>query len=84
MVKVKYTGDIFPTRVKAKGEQYFIKESGDVIDVSEDVLEHLLQNKNFERVEGKPATKKEKKKEVVSEVKEVIEEVADKEFSFNE
>ena len=85
MVEVKYIGDIYPTRVKAKGSQFYIENTGDVIDVNEDVLEHLLKNKDFELVEKSQNSKKEKKKEkvIVDEVEEFIEEAVDEDKLFD-
>lgn len=82
MVLLKYIGDIRPTRVKAKGNVYYIKEKGDMVDVAEDVVDMMMLSGDFELGGSKPA-KKEKKKEVkVDDVSDnlEVEEVVDDDF----
>ena len=60
---IKFIGDIFPSKVKAKGHVFNIEKSGDVFDVPEDAVEHLLKNKAFIRAGDKKVVKEEKKEE---------------------
>jgi len=87
MVNVIYIGDIFPTKVKVIDCDFRIEHTGDIIDVPEKFLEHLLKNKNFilenEEKDSKNKVKKEKVivKDIVEDV-EVEEPIDNEEFNY--
>jgi len=74
MVNVIYIGDIFPTKVKVIDCDFRIEHTGDIIDVPEKFLEHLLKNKNFILENEEKGSKNKVKKEKVI-VKDIVEDV---------
>ena len=59
MVKIKYIGDISPANIKVKTDFFSGLKTGDVIDIRDELVEHLLKNKNFV-LDGKREEKQKK------------------------
>lgn len=70
MVKVKYAGNISPTRVNVIDMELKGLKTGDIIELDKRHADHLLLNKNFKKVGSDSKKSEEKKSEKETEEKE--------------